>query len=550
MEALPLGFRFRPTDEELINYYLRQKINGRHSEVHIIPEVDVCKLEPWDLPDQSVIKTDDPEWFFFCPRDRKYPNGHRSNRATSAGYWKATGKDRTIKSRGRSDAQIIGMKKTLVFYRGRAPKGERTHWIMHEYRATEKDLDGTNPGQSAYVLCRLFRKADEITDASKCDEAEPTGLSPTTHKSSPGNPSVDFLQAPSVQDVQIDGTEKWATDTADNLTHNAVIPFENRISDVDETTAKETAEKICPELGAYLDSRFANDFGSDNNGLDFQDGTSEQDIALSELLSLLQNGNECSFKETFDQKNTEVGCETPISGPVPTVPQGLPFCRTTKSDAEVAIDVAQKQILVPPRSCYSSVNLPENGGVNIINDQGASSAGSNVGSIYSRGNYWEQSTSQTNPHTVANFPIDRPEIKIRTRQSQTGQSQTDPSSENVMGQGRAARRLRLQVEPSSVSISHGDETSSTVSEVCDDAEDTARSFDGSERINPELVPKHDAKENDQKHNRLQMKPLILVRAYCGGRFLSSSLIQIMSIFLVIFVMMISLGVRERPIFHL
>ncbi|XP_024996546.1 NAC domain-containing protein 91-like isoform X3 [Cynara cardunculus var. scolymus] len=400
--------------------------------------------------DQSVIKTDDPEWFFFCPRDRKYPNGHRSNRATSAGYWKATGKDRTIKSRGRSDAQIIGMKKTLVFYRGRAPKGERTHWIMHEYRATEKDLDGTNPGQSAYVLCRLFRKADEITDASKCDEAEPTGLSPTTHKSSPGNPSVDFLQAPSVQDVQIDGTEKWATDTADNLTHNAVIPFENRISDVDETTAKETAEKI----------------------------------------------------------------------------------------------------LVPPRSCYSSVNLPENGGVNIINDQGASSAGSNVGSIYSRGNYWEQSTSQTNPHTVANFPIDRPEIKIRTRQSQTGQSQTDPSSENVMGQGRAARRLRLQVEPSSVSISHGDETSSTVSEVCDDAEDTARSFDGSERINPELVPKHDAKENDQKHNRLQMKPLILVRAYCGGRFLSSSLIQIMSIFLVIFVMMISLGVRERPIFHL
>ncbi|KAJ6830917.1 NAC domain-containing protein 62-like [Iris pallida] len=184
LEALPLGFRFHPTDEELVNHYLKRKINGEiRADVEVIPEIDVCKCEPWDVPDRSLIKSEDPEWFFFSPKDRKYPNGHRSNRATEAGYWKATGKDRIIHSKGRAGPGVIGMKKTLVFHRGRAPKGVRTSWIMHEYRATEPEFESGELG--GYLLYRLFRKADEQSPSSNGDEIERGSLSPIPSKSSP-----------------------------------------------------------------------------------------------------------------------------------------------------------------------------------------------------------------------------------------------------------------------------------------------------------------------------------------------------------------------------
>lgn len=198
LESLPLGFRFRPTDEELVNHYLKRKITGEiRSEREVIPEIDVCKCEPWDLPDKALIRSEDPEWFFFAPKDRKYPNGSRSNRATEKGYWKATGKDRVVRSKGPArQATMVGMKKTLVFHKGRAPRGERTHWIMHEYRTTEPDYDSGEQG--GYVLYKLFRKADdrapgqtEEHELSNVDEVDRSGFSPAPSRSSPGETQQD-----------------------------------------------------------------------------------------------------------------------------------------------------------------------------------------------------------------------------------------------------------------------------------------------------------------------------------------------------------------------
>ncbi|XP_039010619.1 NAC domain-containing protein 82-like [Hibiscus syriacus] len=102
--SLPPGFRFHPTDVEL---------------------------------------TGDLKWFFYCPVEKK---GTRSNRATTDGYWKTTGRDRPVNH----NKEVVGSIKTLIFHRGKAPRGERTDWLIHEYKLKEKD--------DTYVLCVLFNK--------------------------------------------------------------------------------------------------------------------------------------------------------------------------------------------------------------------------------------------------------------------------------------------------------------------------------------------------------------------------------------------------------
>ncbi|KAH7516775.1 NAC domain-containing protein 83 [Ziziphus jujuba] len=160
---LPPGFRFHPTDEELVVQYLKRKVFCFPLPASIIPEVDVCKSDPWDLPGDL-----EQERYFFSTREAKYPNGNRSNRATSSGYWKATGIDKQIAtSKGN---QAVGMKKTLVFYRGKPPHGSRTDWIMHEYRLISAENKASNGPQEKnstqnnvvpmenWVLCRIFLK--------------------------------------------------------------------------------------------------------------------------------------------------------------------------------------------------------------------------------------------------------------------------------------------------------------------------------------------------------------------------------------------------------
>ncbi|XVF16609.1 hypothetical protein REPUB_Repub10bG0046600 [Reevesia pubescens] len=161
------GFRFHTTDEELVGFYLKRKIQQRPLPIELIKQVDIYKYEPWDLP--KLAASGEKEWYFYCPRDRKYRNSARPNRVTGAGFWKATGTDRPIYS---SDGtKCIGLKKSLVFYRGRAAKGIKTDWMMHEFRLPslsdstpppKKLLDKTLPANDAWAICRIFKKANSM----------------------------------------------------------------------------------------------------------------------------------------------------------------------------------------------------------------------------------------------------------------------------------------------------------------------------------------------------------------------------------------------------
>ncbi|KAL5228808.1 hypothetical protein ABZP36_017073 [Zizania latifolia] len=177
--ALPPGFRFHPTDEELILHYLRKRAAAAPCPAPVIAEVDIYKFDPWELPAMAV-DFGEAEWYFFSPRDRKYPNGVRPNRAAASGYWKATGTDKPIAGAG----EMLGVKKALVFYRGRPPKGTKTSWIMHEYRladainssysyrnrqasvAGNKGASSSSSSSSSmrlddWVLCRIYKKTSQ-----------------------------------------------------------------------------------------------------------------------------------------------------------------------------------------------------------------------------------------------------------------------------------------------------------------------------------------------------------------------------------------------------
>ncbi|XP_076953758.1 NAC domain-containing protein 90-like [Bidens hawaiensis] len=176
-----LIYRFCPTEEELILFYLSNKLqNHRTRDIHhVIPDVNVYEHNPCQLPRLAgeLCRRDTEQWFFFVPRQEREEQGRRPSRATASGYWKATGSPTYVYS---SDNKVIGVKKTMVFYEGKSRRVKKTEWKMNEYRAIKEEVDGTNgipvrKLRHELSLCRVY----VVSGTTRAFDRSPFGIGPT-----------------------------------------------------------------------------------------------------------------------------------------------------------------------------------------------------------------------------------------------------------------------------------------------------------------------------------------------------------------------------------
>ncbi|CAI9780232.1 unnamed protein product [Fraxinus pennsylvanica] len=176
------GFRFYPTEEEVISFYLLSKIQGKGQELdRVIPVVHIYDYSPWDLPQYAgeLCRGDPEQWFFFLPKQEREARGGKPNRLTTEGYWKATGSPGDVYS---SNGVVIGRKRTMVFYEGRAPNGRKTSWKMNEYKAIELgEASSSMQIIEEFSLCRLYKNSKCIRSFDRRPSQEAEGVQPVMH---------------------------------------------------------------------------------------------------------------------------------------------------------------------------------------------------------------------------------------------------------------------------------------------------------------------------------------------------------------------------------
>jgi len=192
LRQLPPGFRFRPTDEELVVQYLRRKALALPLPAAVIPDVhNLYNLDPWDIPGAS-----EGEKYYFAVRPAAgAKKGGRT--ATANGCWKpAIARERPVVVSRCGRNHLVGVKKSMAFvpWRGKGNKGSKappaqaqTGWVMHEYRLAlpHHHKNGcclAEAGTEEWVVCRIFQR-DRSSSSSR--RQTPGGHGTDVHRTMP-----------------------------------------------------------------------------------------------------------------------------------------------------------------------------------------------------------------------------------------------------------------------------------------------------------------------------------------------------------------------------
>ncbi|TMW85737.1 hypothetical protein EJD97_022631 [Solanum chilense] len=157
---LPPGFRFYPTDEELVVHFLQRKAALLPCHPDVIPDLNLYPYDPWDLDGKAMGEGN--KWYFYSRRTQ--------SRITENGYWKSLGVDEPILSTGHNNNNsnnIVGMKKYYAFYLGELPEGVKTNWVMQEFSLNSESSSGSSRSSSkrrtrskidysGWVICRVY----------------------------------------------------------------------------------------------------------------------------------------------------------------------------------------------------------------------------------------------------------------------------------------------------------------------------------------------------------------------------------------------------------
>ncbi|XP_073128501.1 NAC domain-containing protein 83-like [Henckelia pumila] len=210
ISKLPPGFRFQPTDKEIVFQYLARKVFSCPLPASIIPEIAVSGPRPWSFPTGGS----DQERYFFINK-ANYGNRNRTVIPTRAGFWRVIGPEKRIVCS--KTLPLVGIKRTLVFYEGTNARVSRTDWIMHEYciaalataancaiqhKKKTSTLQGSLVPIGNWVLCHLCMK--KTSDEARIDYSVGLGINYDSSSSCSSSSSMDSDSSSMLTEVSSD----------------------------------------------------------------------------------------------------------------------------------------------------------------------------------------------------------------------------------------------------------------------------------------------------------------------------------------------------------